>query len=123
MSDPGPSVAAVVQLLREGQFRREPEALLQEDMAAALTARWPATQREVITDAGRPDFLVHGIVVEVKIRGSRANLLRQVLRYADLEEVRAIIIATTMSRLITGIPNEIRGTPLHAAFLAGTVFG
>ena len=75
-------------------------------------------RREVpLTKADIVDFLFDdGVAVEVKVKGSWPLVLRQLLRYAECAEVKAVVLVTSKIRL--GIlPTLLRGKPLAVAAL------
>lgn len=81
-------------------------------------------QREVIlSQADRPDFVVevsgHRVAVEVKIRGARPAIMRQIGRYAAHPTIDAIVFASARRTLLAGFPAEIHGKPIAVALVAG----
>lgn len=54
------------------------------------------------------DFMIGGVAVEVKIKGSRRAIFRQCERYASHESVEAILLVTNVAM---GFPAELRGKP------------
>lgn len=61
-----------------------------------------------------PDFYIGGIVVEVKIKGARAAIGRQIQRYAAHKSVTGILLATSVSMLL---PSRINNKPARTASL------
>jgi len=57
-----------------------------------------------------------GVVIEVKVNGSFADVERQLARYAACPEVGAIILATTRSKH-HGIPFDLYGKPTRLVSL------
>lgn len=78
-------------------YRYAHEPQLHDRLAEVLTAQPVAFERERSIDAkNRLDFLVAGgIALEVKVDGSLAQALRQIDRYAALDDVAAVLLATT----------------------------
>lgn len=73
-----------------------------------------------LSEKDRPDFFVEGLVaIEVKMNAAKDDVVLQLGRYANLPQVRALIIATPKSTSLVGLPNEILGTPLYHAGLPG----
>ncbi|MHB8370642.1 MAG: hypothetical protein ACYDBP_13320 [Leptospirales bacterium] len=71
--------------------------------------------------ADRPDFLVDGgIALEVKIKGSLPELLRQISRYGLHREIREILVVGT-PRWIPRVPAEIEGKPVYGLRLVGSL--
>ncbi len=114
------AIAAEVALVREAlETIRQPvaaEAKLQEFVAGALTGAGVAFSREVdLGAAGRIDFLTAGGVgIEVKIAGGRNEVLRQLLDYAQVEAVRALVLYTTRSLHVIGA-DSLNGKPAIVA--------
>ena len=97
--------------LNSGRFRLSTEAEMQADIERALGAVFIPGQivREARLSArDRPDFLLDGgVVVEVKHnRATAGSALRQLIRYADHEQVRALILATGRAM---DMPRELNG--------------
>lgn len=78
--------------------------------------------REVrLGERGRLDFIVDGdIVIETKIGGSAAELMRQVARYAQSPQVAAILVVT--SRAGHSLPASFNGKPVLVHSLLGGAF-
>jgi len=101
----------ILKVLRAAKISPSVEAQAQKDIAAALCAAAIPFEREASLGAGnRPDFLCDGYVIEVKVGGSKKNHYRQVCRYAEFDEVKGVILAT--SRIIN-LPETINGKPCH----------
>lgn len=108
-------------ILRE-QYSYRTEAELQDQLQARLDGAGFECSREHTLSCGtRPDFLVrHGdqrIAIEVKIGGSRADLVRQVQGYALSGEVDSVLAVTTIA-LHQSLPEKIGGKPVMVAFVA-----
>lgn len=93
---------------------------LQREVAAHLVSLGFEPAREVRLSDGksRVDLLVGTVGVEVKVAGSRSDVLRQLLRYSKCPEIGALVLATTRAAH-AGVPAELNGKPVFAAFLAG----
>lgn len=116
--------AQIADLIGRAPFSFGRESELQENIAGLLTSHKVAFQREHSLSANdRIDFLVSGgLGIEVKIGGRRADLLRQVYRYAEHEAIAELLVVTSLTRHIAGAPAAIRGKPVRWAYLAGAVF-
>lgn len=94
------------------------EATLQAALADRFAAAGLAFEREVPLSPGdRPDFLVGGIAVEVKVDGGATALIRQIHRYAQHDRVDAILVVTTRAAH-RGLPPELNGKPVRVAYLS-----
>lgn len=74
-----------------------------------------AYRAEVALDGNarnRIDLVVARAGLELKTKGSPADLLRQLDRYAAALELDAVILVTTRRALARGLPAELRGKPL-----------
>ena len=74
-----------------------------------------------LTDRDRPDFvvgLVPLVAVEVKVKGSLADLTRQLFRYAEHDEVSGILVVTTRSTH-RELPTTILGRPVAVCYIGG----
>lgn len=88
------------------------EASLQADIWKRLEIIGTFEREYRLTEHDRPDFWSDGIAVEVKVKGSKSDLLRQIIRYADHERVHTVVVLSTKGSLIAGLPLELRGKPL-----------
>lgn len=95
------------------------EAELQAWIERILKAHGVSHVREAILDVGRPDFMVGRVAVEVKIKGSRMDLIRQVQRYTTSPKVDEVLVVTT--RLSHTVPATLGGKRVHVIWL--TLFG
>lgn len=114
----------ILLLLTTRTFPLSDEKALQVEMAAAFTAAGIAFEREVHLGAGDIiDFMAFadggeclnvGLGIEVKIKGARRAIFRQVERYCGYPAVREIILATNVPM---NLPYEINGKPTAIAAL------
>lgn len=95
--DPHAYGSSVASTLSAHTWRWRDEYELQDLVADQLTAAGFEVQREVRLSArDRIDVLVDGDVgVEVKVAGSIAAVHRQLLRYAEHETIRSLVLFTT----------------------------
>lgn len=94
------------------RFNFRNEAELQAGVALALEREGIAYLREHRLNAqDRPDFFCDGIVIECKIAGSWAALVRQLARYAEHADVLAIIVVSSCAAH-GGLPAELNGKPI-----------
>ena len=103
--------------LRSHRFTHTSEDELQRGIAEAFDASGIEYEREVrISKTDRLDFLCGGIAVEVKIKGSSAEVLRQLFRYAKDPRIERVILATTRSQH-RALAGANVGKPLLVAWL------
>lgn len=99
----------VVRALSGVRLPLHDEKALQAEIAARFTALGIDAEREVILAPGDiVDFMVGAIAIEVKIKGSRRDILRQCQRYAGHARVEALVLATNVAM---GFPPELNGKP------------
>lgn len=109
-------------LLDSCRFRFNDENDLQMGVAQALDKAGIHYEREkVLGPLDRPDFLVDGhIALEIKIKGSVSQALRQVNRYAQHEQVRSVLLVGSPGWLHR-VPNSIGGKPVFSLRLTGSL--
>lgn len=88
------------------------EKELQDRLETILTTAFEDVQREVIIDEhSRIDFIVEGIGIEVKIKGTTADVARQLRRYGESGVLEGLILVTT--RYLHGnVPNLLHHLPI-----------
>jgi hypothetical protein len=110
---------AVVRLLQRYQLDLSTEKHLQAGIETAFVRDGVAFEREKrLSVKDIPDFLVDGdIVVECKLHNNsrKMAIYQQLARYAEYNEVKAIILAWNGTM---GLPVEINGRPVFAASLS-----
>lgn len=111
--------AGLVELLELYRYDESSEDALQRGVAEALAAAELPFAREVpLTRWDRIDFLVNGIGVECKIGGSLSDLVRQLHRYAQAEQVDALVVVTTRASLAR-VPASFNGKPIAVVATMG----
>lgn len=113
---------AVAGFIRTGAYRMAQESLLQEDLEKHFRAGCIPYEREFkFSTTERVDFFVDGhIAVELKIKGSRRGILRQMQRYADVERVDSLILMTSAAM---GMPATLSGKPVYVVQLGRMALG
>lgn len=103
--------AELTSAIARGRYRQGDEYRLHEDLAAKLTSLGIEFEREVrLGSANRIDFLcAGGIGIECKARADKRATFRQLARYAELEQITALILVTATAM---GVPAEIGGKPV-----------
>lgn len=113
------SVTEVVAALNSHRYAFSSEERLQAGVRLALErASIPFEEQVVLGPKDRIDFLVaEHIGVELKIKGSRNDVWRQLERYAASARVEEIILATTLHRHVLTLPPSIGGKAITYARL------
>lgn len=125
--DPGGSANQLARQLSAVTYTFGNERELQDAIWRRLGVSFGAlAQREVIlSQADRPDFVVevsgHRVAVEVKTRGSRASIMRQIGRYAAHPTIDAVVFASARRTLLAGFPTAIHSKPVAVALVAGAL--
>lgn len=86
------------------------EKQAQADIETALRERWGGAVRreERLSEKDRPDFMIETVAVEVKLKGAKMDIYRQLERYSAHDAVQSIILVTNQAM---GLPAEIGGKP------------
>lgn len=107
--------ARIVHLLTSHRLPLADEKLLQQAIGDVFETEVLDFEREVRLGPGDiVDFMVEGIAVEIKIKGNRRDIYRQLERYCRYEGVASIVLATNVPM---GLPTEIGGKPASIAAL------
>lgn len=86
------------------------EKRLQEEVSDYLNTFGVTHQREYIVGKNIFDIYTGGVVIEIKIKGSKREIYKQCKRYAELDICKAIILMTGVGM---GFPEEINGKPCY----------
>ncbi len=104
---------------RAGELRFTTEQDLQVGIATLLADEgFTATPQVRLGALDRVDFLVDGVAIELKVKGSAAELERQLTRYLARAEVSGALVVTNRARH-RGLPAEIHGKPVWVVWIAG----
>jgi hypothetical protein len=96
--------------LMRTRFRFTNEQELQQGIATVLEQDPLIFEREVrLAPKDRIDFLVGGLGIEVKVDGTLSALTRQVYRYAQHEQIGALLVVSSLHRLARDLPPSING--------------
>lgn len=108
--------------LAQFRFNYASESDLQQGISQALAVYAHRVEREFqLGDLGRLDFLIDGqIVIETKIGGSAAELMRQVSRYAQSDSITGILVIT--DRANHRLPQAFNGKPVRVLSLLDGAF-
>jgi predicted AAA+ superfamily ATPase len=103
------SADQLMNALSSRRFSLENEKELQRQIFEALDPIVSIEREARLDDRSIIDFLTDdGIGIEVKIKGSAREILRQCERYAKLDQVKSLIIVTNRSM---GFPASLNGKP------------
>lgn len=112
---------AILRTLQSRRFPLSSERAAQDAIEAAFEADGVPFEREKpLGGHGRPDFYLAGIVVEVKVAGSggsKREIFRQCLRYADHPDVVEVILASNVSLGMPDIGKPFTFVSLGRAWL------
>jgi hypothetical protein len=104
-------------LLSGHRYTYSSELLLQAGIASVLVGARVPFIREAELPPKRIDFLVGDIGVEVKIKGSNSDVLRQLHGYATFPQVKSLLLVTTLPR--HELPATLLGKPCRVLRLGG----
>jgi hypothetical protein len=111
---------AVSDLLARYRIMGVAEAVVQDQIERALRQEGVAYEREVeLAPGDRIDFMVGPVGVEVKTKGTRAQIIRQLARYVRNDRVEGIVLAATSRRVLASVPDEITGMTVTKHLLQG----
>lgn len=113
------SVNGIINALQNLPRRAGHETVLQDAIADAFTRAGLDFDREVVLGrTSRIDFLVGDIGIEVKVAGSRADVIRQLHRYSQEERIAVLVLATTCMRHAR-MPESLSDKPVRVVHLFG----
>lgn len=105
----------ITAILRSQTFPVATEERLQFEIAAELAKAGVPFEREYrLGPRDRIDFMCGGVGIEAKTRNPRRNTFKQLKRYAEGDEIEALILITGT---FMGLPEEINGKPLYMVSL------
>lgn len=103
-------------VLKRARLPLESEKATQAALAEAFDQYGIPYVREVTLSEGDiVDFLVEGIAIEIKLKGSRMAIYRQICRYAASPKVHRVLLLTARCM---GLPEEIEGKPANVFSLS-----
>jgi hypothetical protein len=118
MSDAGQSPEAMVQLLKQYRYCVGSELDFHRGLDRVLDLHGIPFVREhnLGGDFGRIDFYLpeHRYGIELKVKGSPSEVLRQLHRYAQCPQIAALIFVTGRPRLAFA-PMALNGKPVLTA--------
>lgn len=115
------SAESIVAILKSHRYSFADEKELQAGIWKAIENDFQhIVEREFeLGDAGVIDFYrVDGLGIEVKIKGSRVAVMRQLARYAKRDEIKRLILVTSRSQL-RAMPPELNGKKITVVYIGG----
>lgn len=110
------SAPEIMAILKRYRLPLSDEKRLQEEIEEKLEEHGVEFVREHrLSAADIPDFMVGSLAIEVKIKGSKLSIYKQVERYAQHEEVKSLLLITNVA---TGFPPTVNGKPAYVFNLA-----
>lgn len=110
-------ITEVIKIIQRYRFSLSSEWQLQNDVERVLIKHEIPYKREYVLDKkNRPDFMIYGYAVEIKIGGTATNIYKQCSRYAAFEQVDGVVLITNRAM---GFPTEIHGKPAYLVSLGG----
>lgn len=107
-----PTVTDLVTLIRSHRFNWQSEEDFQEGIRRILkTAKIRFRKEVALGSAGRIDFLVDGIGIEIKVQESVSKVAKQLHDYAGRTEVTELLLVTTKASH-RRLPSTLRGKRL-----------
>jgi hypothetical protein len=111
----------LARLLSRHRYRCGTETQLQDGIAKVLTdAAIPFRKELHLSARDRPDFLIGGLALELKIKGTFASAFRQVARYTEHEQISAVMLIGT-PRWVKQMPHEINQKPIYCVHLLASL--
>lgn len=122
---PYPPLDAIAEGLTAALQRHPPRAANEAELQAILWDHLQAIDRRtvrehVLTRADRIDFLLGRVGIEVKVKGSSADVTRQLWRYADSPQIDGLLLVTTRRehRRVIGESVTFTGKPVLTLCIA-----
>ncbi len=109
---PRPTATEICRVIAAGRYDLSNELAVQagiDDLLVAAFGREAVEREKVLGPGDRPDFVIGGVVVEVKVRGARkVAIWKQLNRYAAHQAVTDLVLVTNLSM---GLPAAVDGKP------------
>lgn len=116
-------IDAIKQILTTHRIAFSTEDIMQQQIYQLLLPTVDCRREVRLSGRDRIDLLTAcGIGVECKIKGSPSSIVAQLLRYAESDEVKSLILVTSKRTHLTSElfrENECLGKPLHGIWIGG----
>lgn len=118
------SITRIIDALKKRHPTNE-ESELEASVARTIESLgFAVTKQKIITSRDRIDLFIPiiGLGIEVKIAGSYSRVAGQLLRYAEHDEIKALLLVTSRAshRQLHGMQND-RGIPVFV--LCTAIYG
>lgn len=105
------TVTEIAAILSRKRFTLSTEKDVQAEIDQVLRATVPEHKREVVLDDKNTiDFMVGTIGIEVKIKGNKSAIFKQLQRYAEFDEINELIFVTSKA---VGIPPTLNNKSIY----------
>lgn len=111
----------LVKILRAYRFRFRNEVELQDGVGRVLEQEGIPFERERPLGKDRVDYFADGIAIEIKIDGSLSQVTRQIHRYSEHSDVRAVLLVTCKMQH-DRMPDDMMGKPVWVVVVSTGVF-
>ncbi|MCA0214739.1 MAG: hypothetical protein LCH79_16370 [Proteobacteria bacterium] len=118
VSDPAAQATAarIVEIVERNRLPLSNEKATQAALAELLKAAGIEHERECrLSGKDIPDFMIGGLAVELKIKGGKMDIYRQLKRYAEHDRVTRLLLVTGVAM---GLPGDILNKPATMASLS-----
>lgn len=118
VSDPAAlaTAARIAEIVERNRLPLSNEKATQAALADLLTAAGIEYERECrLSGKDIPDFMIGGLAVELKIKGGKMDIYRQLKRYAEHDRVTRLLLVTGVAM---GLPDDILNKPATMASLS-----
>lgn len=113
----GSGINDIVRTIRSFRIRLSSESQAQSDIEEAMRRGGiPFEAQKRLTARDRPDLFCDGVAVEIKVKGSRTQIWRQLERYAALPDVSGVVLVAGVAWPFS--ESEIFGKPFRAVSLS-----
>lgn len=101
----------IAAMLSRKRFTLATEKDVQAEIESVLRSTVPEYRREVeLNGKNEIDFMVGTIGIEVKIKGGKSEIYKQLQRYAEFDAITELIFVTSKT---VGIPGTINNKPVY----------
>lgn len=100
----------LIHIIRKQRFSIANEKSTQQEIALFFTNNSIEFNREIRLDEKNIiDFMIGSTGIEVKIKGSKKDIYKQICRYAEFDIIKQLVLLTTVSM---NLPSVINNKPI-----------